>query len=177
MTEEKFQILKEEYIDHIKDFITNTGELFPHISLFADVIGESGENDKPALIHIPIPDGYMDSSEKKEELVNQVIPEIAEKVKEQFDTKAIAWSSEAWMRKADKDSSLENWQSLPKKEVVIIMIESDVETTTILYEIKRKGKQVDKHGDLIDIVELVLVEDNQPDKVEGIFSGLLKKFK
>lgn len=176
MTQENFDTLKEEYIDHIKEFMIKTGGLFPHFSLFADHL-EDNDSKPPALIHIPIPEEYMKNSDTKEELVDNVLPEIIAKVKEEFSPVAIAWASEAWMRKGDKDTDIENWQDLPKKEVIIITIESHNKNFVILYNIERKGVQVDKDGDLIDIIELTLEEEDQPQKVAGIFTGLIKKFK
>ncbi len=60
----------------------------------------------------------------------------------------------------------------------MINIESkDYDKKVIIYEIKRKGKQINPDGNLVDIVELEILEDMaNPTEMDGRFSGLLKKF-
>lgn len=178
MTKEHFETLKEEYIGHITEYVKQAGGLFPHISIFAEEKDKTKSN-KPALIHIPISDEFMDSEDGKDEFVEEALPQISKKVNEMFDVYAIAWSSEAWMRMADKPSDLKNWKKIPiKKEVVIITIETKDGNDCILYEIKRDGHQVTSDGDLVDKIELIKSEENDGIKnIGGRFSGLLKLFK
>ena len=37
MTDEQYEQLKKDYIDHIKEYVTDNGGLFPHLTVFADI--------------------------------------------------------------------------------------------------------------------------------------------
>lgn len=183
MTEEQYYKLKEDYIEHILEYVREEGGLFPHLSILADIKEPSPEEEnKPALIHIPIDEQYMESEENKDEFVYDILPVVFKKLKKDFTPTAIAWASEAWMRIVDKnfDVSKQNWKEIPiKKEVIIITIESEFENISHLYEIKRKGKQINSEGTLIDAIQLEKLDEEfkGASKVEGRFSGLFKKFK
>jgi hypothetical protein len=65
-----------------------------------------------------------------------------------------------------------------KKEIIMICIESDRQSESIIYEIKRKGKQVNADGNLVDVISLEQQFENEtPPKTEGRFAGLFKKLK
>ncbi len=177
MTQEEYQNVKESYLTHIKNYMKRTGGLFPHITILADHI-EKEEDDKPAVIHIPIPDQFMDSDEGKDEFVDELLPEIIKTVKEKFIPYAIAWSSEAWMRTADKDFDFQkdDYKLLPKKEVLFLSIESKDREETYIYEINRIGMKVTDDGDLCDDIELTEIKEfGNPEHTQGRFSGLYKK--
>lgn len=177
MKKEHFETLKEEYISHITEYIKQAGGLFPHISIFAE--HKDHKDHKPALIHVPIPDDYMETEKGKDEFVDEMLPMVAKTVTADFKVYAIAWSSEAWMRMANKKEDVKNWKNIPiEKEVVIITIESKDDNDCILYEIKRDGKQVTSDGDLVDKIELIKADEIDGIKnVGGRFSGFLKLFK
>jgi hypothetical protein len=182
MTKEKYFDLQEDYIQHIMDYVKESGNLFPHISIFADIIEPKDEEiDKPALIHIPIEDKFMEDGDTKDEFINDIIPDVFKSLKQRFIPVGVAWASEAWMRTADKNSDPEKkeWKGLsPKKEIIIISIESEFGDNCFMYEIKRLGIQVNSDGELTDSIELEKLEDlSSPDSVGGRFSGLFKKFK
>jgi hypothetical protein len=182
MTDEQYTLLKEEYVSHIKSYVTSQGGLFPHLSIFADVKKpEKGEEDKPALIHIPIPDEYMEDDESKESFIKDVVPDLFSSIKKEFIPYGVAWAAEAWMRVADKkfDADKDDYKKLPiRKEVIIITIESLNLEEAFLYEIKREGKQVNGDGELTDAISLISIEGmDKPDGLGGRFSGLFKKFK
>lgn len=80
MTEEKFNTLKETYVEHIKNYISKTGGLFPHITVFAENLNKE-ENDKPAIIHIPISDEYMEDDNTKDTFIKDLMPEIMVEIK------------------------------------------------------------------------------------------------
>ena len=105
MTQEKLSELKEEYLTHINNMVETAGGVFPHITIFAD----NNENE-PSIVHIPIPEEFMKDDETKENFIETILPKIAENVKEDFTPHAVAWSSECWMRQADKDKPIENWK-------------------------------------------------------------------
>lgn len=179
MTPEKLAELKDDYIQHLVEVISETGGLYPHITIFADVIHpKKGEEDKPAIIHIPIPNKFMKDDDMKEEFIEDVLPDIFRDVKKDFVPHGVAWSSEAWLRTIDKGGKMpDNYKNLPiKKEVIIVTMGTKENEDVILYEVKREGKQVNSDGDLVDNIKLEKLDDMKPDSVEGRFSGLFKKF-
>ena len=110
MTEEQFIEVKETYLRNIKKYMQEEGGLFSHISIIAEPIDVKNDDDKNAIIHIPIPEEIANSDEGKEYFVAKMIPEIAKTVKKKFDTTGVLWASEAWVRAADRDKKdpLEN---------------------------------------------------------------------
>lgn len=180
MTDEQYQELKKEYIEHIEDTVNSNGGLFPHVSIFADQRNPDEDNDKPALIHIPIPDEYMVDDDAKDKFVSKVMPRIFKEVKKEFIPYAVIWASEAWLRIIEKgEEEPEDYRSIPiKKEVIIITIGTKDTEQVKLYSIKRKGKQINLHGDMVDIVELESMEEMcQPSTFDGKFTHLFDKFK
>ena len=182
MTDEQYEQLKKDYIDQIKEYVTNYGGLFPHLTVFADIKKPNkGEENKPAIIHIPIPDEWMESDEMKDKFVDHIIPDVFKDINTKFIPHVIGWAAEAWMRIADKnfDPSKENWKNIPiRKEVIMINIESDRPSESIIYEIKREGKQVNSNGDLVDVIKLEQeFKDEMAPNTGGRFSGLFKKLK
>lgn len=175
MTEEQHDELIEAYIDNIKKYMNETGSLFAHISFFAE-----NEENESSIIHTPIPGEFLKSEESKDEFVDQIIPGIFEKLKEKFKPIGMAWASEAWMRVVDNDQ-LENYDSLYdipiKKEVVCISIDTDYKSYTSIYEIIRKGKQINSEGELTDEINLELINENANDAQSGRFVNLYKKLK
>mgnify|MGYP003346194031 CR=1 FL=1 len=69
MTEQQYDNLKENYLKHIKRYMKEAGGLFPHITILADHLNET-EDPKSAVIHIPIPDEYMENDEAKDEFIS-----------------------------------------------------------------------------------------------------------
>jgi hypothetical protein len=80
---------------------------------------------------------------------------------------------------SDFDIDKDDYKQLPiKKEILIITIETEDLQNAYIYDINREGKQINSDGELVDKVSLQLNEDIQnPDNLDGRFSGLLKKFK
>lgn len=182
MTKEKYLTLQEDYIEHILDYVKDSGNLFPHISVFADIaVPKEDEINKPALIHIPIDDKFMETEDTKDEFINKILPDVFKSLKEKFIPAGVAWASEAWMRTAgsDFDMDKDDWKSIKnKKEIIIITIESDFGDSCFMYEMKRKGSQVNSDGELTNIIELKKLDElSTPDSIGGRFSGLFKKLK
>ena len=180
MENAQYEELKEEYIKHLIDVISETGGLFPHITIFADILNpKEEEKDKPAIIHIPIPDKFMTDDKSKDEFIDEIIPDIFKDLKKKFEPHGVAWSSEGWMRQLDKSDKMpDDYKKLPiKKEVIIVTLGTKDKEEVIIYEVKRQGKQVNSDGDLVDIVKLEKHDGDQPNSVAGRFSGLFKKFK
>jgi hypothetical protein len=175
--------MRDNYVAHIKQYMQDMGGLFPHIT----VLGVHKEDkEQQAIIHIPIPDEFMESDERKDVFVDEIVPRLAEELNKKFIPSAVAWASEAWMRTAKRDEvdfEKVDYKTLPiRKEVLIIVIESDNSQESLLYEIKRQGKIVNEEGNMVDQIELEEITDYfgtadaTPDKSEGRFSGLFKKF-
>jgi hypothetical protein len=174
MTEKQFEEIKQSYINHLKNYISQTGELFPHVTIFAEHLEEG--DDKPAIIHIPIPDEFMENDDSKDIFIQDVMPEIMIEIKKQFIPNGVAWASEAWMRTADKDFNIENYKTLPKQEVVFISIETKDNAETRIYEMIREGVQVNSDGDLTNKIELKEMHNiEKPEGTNGRFAGLYKK--
>lgn len=189
MDNQTFQDLKQDYVEHIKGYVNEFGNLFPHISIFADVKEpEPGEEDKPAIIHIPIPDEYMRDDKSKDKFVDLVLPEIIEHVKEKFNPIAIGWAAEATMRIVGSlfDVKKDDWTKIPvSKDVIIICIDSKSTNNTFLYEIKHisddklSNLKVTKSGEFAERVELIEItgkNNNDMPNVGGRFSTLYKRF-
>lgn len=174
MTEQEHVELIDSYIENIKTFIVEAGGLFPHLTIFADNKDPEKE-EKKALIHIPIPDTYMESDAEKDSLVDEIFPFIYEKVKERFTPYGIAWASEAWMRVVTQKDIARYKEMPPQKEVVIISIDTECKCETIIYELKRNGQCINQEGDLID--QIILDKLEQSTGVSGRFVGLYQKLK
>lgn len=175
MTEEKYQELKTQYVSNIKNFMSEMGNVFPHISIFGN---HKDENEtKDAIIHIEIPDILMSSEHRKELFVQQVLPSIAKEINEKFIPYGVAWTSEAWVRESGPGDVPENWKDIPiKKEILLISLEFTHKKEALIYEIKRLGKQVNEEGNLIDKIDLLEEEVSITEPLQGRFSGLLEKF-
>lgn len=175
MTQEKFLEIKEGYVKNIKRFISETGDIFPHITVFA--LSKKNESEN-AIIHIPIDEHFLSSEEAKDKFIDDVIPEVAKELKKEFIPEGIAWTSEAWIRVFDKSEGIpDDWKSkTPKKEVVMINLQFPKWKEFIVYEIKRLGKQVNEDGDLVDYVELVEEDFSGGEESGGRLSNLLEKF-
>lgn len=175
MTEQQLEEVKESYINHLKNYMSQTGALFAHITIFAEHI-KKDEEDKPAVIHIPIPNEYMENDDSKDVFIEELMPELIIEIKKKFIPVGIAWASEAWMRTANKDFDLDDYKSLPKQEVVFISIETENKAETIIYETIREGIQVNSEGDLTDRIELKEMHNiDKPEGTSGRFAGLYKK--
>jgi hypothetical protein len=186
MTQDQFNVLKEEFISNIKEYVIQNGGIFPHVSVFANAKKLKNEEEtKPALIHIPIPDELIIDDEGKDKFVDEIFPEIAKEIKKRFEPKALAWTSEAWVRTIDAtknpnfNDQKENWKNLPiEKEVIIITIESNDDKECVIYDIIRGGKSINTEGELVDTIELIELSNlSNPKGVEGRFSGLYSKLK
>lgn len=168
-----FQEAKKEYIENIKRYMSETGSLFPHISIF----GVDKNNSKKSIVHVPIPDEFLKSSDKKDEFMDDILPAIAKEVNKKFTTYAVGWASEAWMSVLDNPTLKTDSK---RKEVLFITIGYAEGEDASVFDIHRTGKQVNQEGELTDIIELVEVTkmsgtDISP--VKGRFSNLYQKFK
>ena len=178
MTDEQFIEMKDDYVDNMKSILLRAGNIQPTIT----ILGDHRKDNKPAVIHIPLPEKIANSDQGKQLFVDEMIPELSKKMKERFDIKAVAFASEAWMRTAEKDEfdpEVDDYKKLPiKKEILIITIDDGKETFCNIFEIKRDGKSVTPEGDLIDIIELDKLPELETSYggSEGRFGRLYNKF-
>ena len=176
MTIEQFDEIKTEYLVNMKEMLLEHGNIQPTITIIADHI----EEDKPAIVHIPIPEKIVNSDDGKQMFVDQIIPEIALKMKNKFNVEAVAWASEAWMREAHKDDFdplKDDYRKVPiKKEILILTIDKESSTENYIYEIIRMS--VSPSGDIVEDIELRELPEMSKSfgTTEGRFSGLYKKF-
>jgi len=175
MTEDEYKKVKESYIKHVQSYMKDVGTLFSHITIFANH-KNADDDDKPAVIHIPIPDEFMENDETKDTFVNDVLPQVFKTVKDDFIPYSVAWGSEAWVRSIDKDEKIpDDYTTIPiKKEVLFVSIESKDKQETVIYDIKRDGKQVNSDGSITDVILLTEAEESGVHTTEGRFSGLFK---
>jgi hypothetical protein len=188
LRKENIELLKNDYVDFIKTTIQETGSLYPSFTVFSEIKGEY-EEDKPkiGLIHIPVPSKFMEDADSKDELVTDVLPEISKTIKKDFVPYALAWASEVWVRRINKEDvkspkDLEKLsRSAEKVEAIFINIESEFENNVYVYEIEKDGKQINADGDLVDKINLIeakdLTESVKEGSMSGRFSNLFHLFK
>ena len=175
MNNKEYIKLKEDYYNMVTSIVREKGGLSPSIT----VIGVDKKDGKNAILYIGIEPEYMKDEESKDKFVDITIPKISERIREDFEIKAVVWASEAWLRELSKSATeIGEWKAVPiKKEVLIIVINSEKENETVVKEIVRKGKQVNAEGQLTDTIELVdIPEYNSGIVGEGRFTNLYKKF-
>lgn len=178
MTEQAYQETKKAYLDIITRMMTDTGGMSPHIAVFGVHTDDSLEITE-GIIHIEIPNEFMNSNTGKSLFMDQMIPQIASKVRKLIIPHGIAWTSEAYLRTGSEDYKQENWKDIPiEKEVLLVNMEFDHITEILMYEIIRDGHQVTETGNLVDHIELrEMTGIKSPEMVSGRLAGLYEKFK
>ena len=181
MTLKEHQKLAKTYIENIKRYMQEAGGLFPHLTIFAKKLETTAYDEGHSLIHIPIPPKYIESDENKDLLVEDILPTIFDKLKESFTPYGVAWASEAWMRIAKNEEEFKKgYKDLPiKKEVLMVTIETDHKSESIIYDINRTGQQINSDGELTDKISLRKSKElNSPTATtSGRFVGLYSKLK
>lgn len=179
MSDKQHAEVIETYIENIKRYMQEAGGLFPHFTIFASKI-DGEEDEKMSIIHIPIPSQNMETDKDKDFLVNDLLPIIYEKIKDEFIPYGVGWASEAWLRTTDKEEDVANYKDLPiRKEVLMVSVDTDFKSETIIYDIKRQGQQINSEGELVDIIQLDISEElsESMQSVGGRFVGLYNKLK
>lgn len=183
MTQEEYIEIKKGYIKFVTKHLTNNGNLGPSIS----VLGTQKETGENTVVHVLIASEFMKSDKSKDEFVDNVLPQIAKEIAKDYTITAVAWAAEAWLRVVEKDKAtteqLKDWKKLPvQKEVLIVSIDCSNGSDVFVQEIVRKGKQVNKDGELVDHVELLELPE-YTSKLSGVsiseggrFANLYKKF-
>ena len=178
MTKQTFKDIKKEYIQSLKDYILEEGGIFPHLTFFGEKLDEI---DCPAsIISVPLSSDFVESDKAKDLFIKDVFPKLCKTLKVKFNIVGVAWSSEAWMRVANKQEEIEDYTSIPvKEEVLIINIESEFENNLEIYTIKRKGLQVTQDGEMSEKVQLIKKQGTSSmiPSMKGRFAGLYEKLK
>lgn len=185
MTEEQVKIIKEDYLKFLKENIQEEGSMSAHISVFADIV--DSEDNKPALVEIPIPDEYLKDDDAKEHFVEEILPQLVKEFKKRFIAHSVVWSAEAWLRTIPKEkmATMENYKDFPiTTEAVVIIIDSKDGTEAIIYEIQRPSLSISTDGELvekeqknkIELIEMPELSGSFNEAFTGRFSNLYKKF-
>lgn len=145
----EFKETLQSFISHI---LNEQGSLPP----VGAVLLHDKSTDEMELGFIPIPSDFINSPEGKDKLVETVFPNVFSTMehgnfKEIF---AFGFASEIWIRETPKPAMEENWQDLPKREGVMIHIETNEISDVIIKLIKRDGNVVTPKGEMIDNVTL-----------------------
>lgn len=165
---ENIKLLTEDYIDFIKTTIQETGDLYPSFTLFTEIKDKHHEFNEPklGLIHIPIPSNFMHDADSKDELINELLPEISKTIKNDFIPYALACST---------------IESAKNVEFIFMNIESDDENNIYIYKILKVGVGVNKDGDLVDKIEVTeandLIKNAEKQAIAGRFANLFHLFK
>ena len=176
MTEEQFIEIKDEHLNNMKRALLEEGNIQPIITVF----GQDLEENKSAVVHIPLPEKIANSDEGKQMFMDHIVPEISKKLKEKFEIYAVGWASEAWMREShidDYNPEVDDYKKLPiKKEILILTIDREANTESYVYEIIRMS--VSPTGDIVEDIELREMPELSKNygTSEGRFSNLYKKF-
>lgn len=173
----EFKESLQSFISHI---ITEQGSLPP----VGAVLLHDKSTDNMELGFIPVPTELMNSQEGKDTLAESVFPSVFTTMehgnfKEIF---AFGFASEIWIRETPKPVMEDNWKDLPKREGVMIHIETKDLSDVIIKVIKRDGNVVTPEGKMIDNI---ILEDHPGYKglinattssSEGRFSHILRNY-
>jgi len=178
MTNEVYQDLKQNHINHVLKMVGKTGGVYPHVTILCERDGE----EKPTVVHIPIPAKFMQNDETKDQLINIVFPEILEELKtKKLIVKAVCFASEIWIRRSTPEEyeEVEDYHDIPvDDEGIIIIIDDEIESTTYSYKLVREQMSVGDEG----LQGKVTVEEMEKPKVlpqgqaQGRFANLYSHF-
>ena len=162
------QELKDQYIENhilsVKDMIRQG-----QVNAFIQVIATNPDIDKPIMMHIDVPAG---SDDEKEAFAQIVIPMLKEEIKEhKYDIVLVSFTSEAWIRRANKDEVPDDYKEIPiSDEVVIFTISENGGDEFRVYDIVRNDLQVDENGELVEKIEEFDKDGNALKNVELVMN-------
>jgi hypothetical protein len=166
---------KLDVIRNMTISLARNGGLDPIINILAKNTADKELN----VIMVPIPSDALENDDAKE-VFAKIIPKLFDELYERgFEPLCYSWSSEAWLRKANKDEGVpDDWKSLPKVEVLMTTFETKDYSIMEIHVIKREGKIADEDGNLIDCISL----EKDPElnmsegQVEGRFGNVFKTY-
>lgn len=180
LTEQDIQEFKDAQLNLITKVIIDKGQLPPlGAAMLHDKISDTFE-----VGFIPVPNQFLESAESKDYLAEKLFPSIFKSM-EHGDFKEIvmfAWSTEIWVRESRKPVVPENWKDLPKKEGVMMHLETKDGCEVIVKLVEREGNVVNEDGELIDKITLVDhpgfagMMDGNTGSIEGRFSRVLRNY-
>lgn len=174
MTEQQQEVM-DIHLDIVKEYINSEGEIFPHVTVFGKKVDV--EEDNLSIINIPFTKNVMELGE--ENFVNDILPKIGKKIKQDFDIYGVSFTSMANMVVISKDDVTEI-EDAKKIDVVVISFEfDDVENPILrIFEMKETGSKVNEDGEMVKQIELTYnkeVSEGASEKMEGAMVGLYKK--
>lgn len=202
MTEETYNELLEEYKSDMMDIMQSKGELYPHIVLYCKQKKDDKKKDeslmfdeinfptdKPSVVFLEIPSQFANNNDGKDFFVDVLLPEMYKKFIQVFDIEGVGWVSEVTVRVINKDDlkkDMSNYQDFPvKKEALIMNIDTDLKSETILFDVKVLGHNISsgeklfiRRVELKEIEHIDTSDDNDnPPLLDGRFVNLFKKLK
>lgn len=166
---------KSDVIHNMTRSLARNGGLNPMIN----VLAKNTEDKEFTVIIVPIPPDALENDDSKK-VFAKIIPRLFDEIYERgFEPLCYSWSSEAWLRKGNKDKGVpDDWKSLPKIEVLMTTFETKDSSIMDIHTIKREGKIADEDGELIDCISLEKdPELNMSDgTVEGRFGNVFKSY-
>jgi uncharacterized protein (DUF1330 family) len=188
---EEYKNLKNKYVENIQEMWNMFGGVATQISIIGtniNYIEGSDDTNKNVIIHIPLINGIMDTTESKLQFVNEILPKLSVELKNRCTIDYVIFATEAWLRQADPEiDDLENWKNIPiTKDAFVIIIEGPNNfKEQSIYDIERLGKQINKNGELVDNIKLTLdvestnlasvISGKKSVETQGIFNDLYKK--
>lgn len=148
LEQENYEEIKNLYIEHVKELITDLGELYPHITVFAT--GLSDSNAELSIIHIPMPEEMSNTPDGEKEFYQEMIPEIFKEIKKKF-----------------KPYGVGNIEIKPN--TVDLNLDFGEIQEVITFEISKKGMKITEYG-LTNTISLENMKTSVPKK------GSLKLF-
>lgn len=166
---------KSDVIHNMTMSIARNGGLDPMINILA----KNTEEKEFTVLIVPIPGDALKNLGNKEAFA-KIIPKLFDEMYERgLEPLCYSWSSEAWLRKGNKEEGIpDNWQDLPKIEVLMTTFETKDSSIMDIHVIKREGKMADENGDLIDCISL----EKDPElnmaggEIEGRFGNVFKTY-
>jgi hypothetical protein len=166
---------KLDVIHNVTKTLARSGGLNPEIN----VLAKHTVKKEFTVIIVPVPEGVLNSANSKD-LFAKMIPTLFDDIYERgLEPLCYSWSSEAWLRKGNKNEGIpDNWQDLPKIEVLMTTFETKDSSIMDIYNIKREGKIANEDGNLIDCISLEKNLDfEKPDgEIEGRFGNVFKTY-
>lgn len=172
---------KKEHSLNIEHQITSNRGLGPTVTIFAKPEKNPDPDRRFTVFVMPIPDDFFKSADDKKNIVKVILQSFYKIENEGFKILTYAWSSEVWVRSQHIDEKVDDIHSLPKKEAVFTLYETEKEISFELSDIIREGKIANTEGELIDCIVLKKNKDFSSDvdapKFAGQFSNLFKKYR
>lgn len=154
------QEIKDQYIENHTEAVKKMIKK-GQVQAFIQVIATNPDIDKPIMMHIDVP---ASSNHDKEMFVKHIIPMLKEEIKDHnYKVVMVSFTSEAWIRKSNKNEKVDDYTKLPiSDEVVMITFSDENGDEFIVYDIQREELEVDDKGNLIEKYEFD--EDGEPIK-------------